>query len=204
MAAMSAEKRMSKPRARKAKGDHARIARAIRLLRKGAISKAGQALESKGIGDLEDPEIREHMKRKHPSRKEAISEEYYKFQTKEEVELKVGKILPKLDMIVAPGPSLLRNTHLRLWTGVFAPPATDEAIQHLEELLSNMANDKLPGWFMQAVNSAELMALVKAEKKTSHTVADHMPVQIPNTLAKVGDKAMLEQGLKEYVMEMMP
>jgi hypothetical protein len=36
------------------------------------------------------------------------------------------------------------------------------------------------------------------------TVADHMPVLIPNTLAKVGGKAMLEQCQKEYVMEMMP
>ena len=56
-----------------------------------------------------------------------------------------------------------------------------------------MANDKLPGWFMQAVQSAELMALVKAEKKETETVADHRPVQISNTLAKVGDKAMLDQ-----------
>jgi hypothetical protein len=36
------------------------------------------------------------------------------------------------------------------------------------------------------------MTLVKAEKKATETVADHMPVKIPNTLAKVGDKAMLE------------
>jgi len=48
------------------------------------------------------------------------------------------------------------------------------------------------------------MALVKAEKKPSQTVADHMPVQIPKTLAKVEDKAMLEQCQKEYVIEMMP
>ena len=48
------------------------------------------------------------------------------------------------------------------------------------------------------------MALVKAEKKPSQTVADHMPVQIINTLAKMGDKAMLEQCQKECVIEMMP
>jgi len=93
---------------------------------------------------------------------------------------------------------------MRLWTGVFAPPAADEAVQHLEELLSDMANYKLPGWFVQAVQSAELLALVKAEKNATETVADHRPVQIPNTLAKVGDKAMLEQCQKGYVMEMMP
>jgi hypothetical protein len=37
MAAIATEKRLSKPEAKKAKGDQARIARAIRLLRRGAI-----------------------------------------------------------------------------------------------------------------------------------------------------------------------
>ncbi len=36
------------------------------------------------------------------------------------------------------------------------------------------------------------------------TLADHRPVQIPNTLANVGDKAMLEKCEAEYVKEMMP
>ena len=57
MAAVTAEKRLSKARARKAKGDQARIAKAIRLLRRGAISRAGKALESKGLGDLDNPVI---------------------------------------------------------------------------------------------------------------------------------------------------
>ncbi len=87
---------------------------------------------------------------------------------------------------------------------MFAPPAADEAIKHLEDILSDMANDKLPGWFMQTVQSAELMALLKAEKKATETVADHKPVQVPNTLAKVGGIAMLEQCQAENVKEMMP
>ena len=37
------------------------------------------------------------------------------------------------------------------------------------------------------------MALVKAEATQAGGVADHRPEQIPNTLAKVGDKAVLEQ-----------
>jgi hypothetical protein len=48
------------------------------------------------------------------------------------------------------------------------------------------------------------MALVKAEAAREGEVADHRPVQIPNTLAKAGDKAMLEQCQAEYVKEMMP
>ena len=101
------------------------------------------------------------------SLKEDIKEEHYHYQPEEQMEIKVGNILHKLDMNAAPGPSGLRNAHLMIWTGVFAPPAADEAIQHLEDIISDMANDKLPGWFMQTVQSAELMALVKAEKKPS-------------------------------------
>ena len=48
------------------------------------------------------------------------------------------------------------------------------------------------------------MALVKAEAKLTGGVADHTPVQVPKTLAKVGDKAVLEQCHADYVREMMP
>ena len=57
MAAVTAEKRLSKAGAQKAKENQARVARAIRLLRRGAISRVGAALESKGLGDLDNPEI---------------------------------------------------------------------------------------------------------------------------------------------------
>jgi hypothetical protein len=50
-------KRMEKAKARKEKGDMARISRAVRLIRRGAISRAGKALESKGLGDLTDRSI---------------------------------------------------------------------------------------------------------------------------------------------------
>ena len=76
-AAIAAGKRLYKTGARKAKGDQVRVARAIRLLRRGAISRAGHALESKGIGDLTNGEIWNQMKKKHPARKEQIKEEHY-------------------------------------------------------------------------------------------------------------------------------
>jgi hypothetical protein len=72
MAAITAEKRLTKAGSRKAKGGQARIARAIRLLRRGAISRAGQALESKGLGDLDNTVTWEQLQRKHPERKQDI------------------------------------------------------------------------------------------------------------------------------------
>ena len=109
------------------------------------------------------------------------------------MELSVSKVLPNLDMNAAPGPSGLRNGHIRIWAGIFAPPDTDEAIQWLEMLLTDMANDKLPAWFMPAIEASELMTLVKAEAKLTGGVTDYRPVQVQNTLVKVGDKVVLEQ-----------
>jgi len=62
----------------------------------------------------------------------------------EELKVSVKKILPKLDIHAAPGPGGLRNAHIRLWTGVFAPETSEEVVEHLELLLNDMANDKMP------------------------------------------------------------
>ena len=83
----------------------------------------------------------------------------------------MSKVLTKLDMNAAPGPSGLRNGHIRIWAGIFVPPDADEAIQWLEMLLTDMANNKLPS--MQAIQAAELMTVVKAETKLTGGVADH-------------------------------
>ncbi len=88
----------------------------------------------------------------------------------------MGRVLPKLDVNAAPGPTGLRNGHLRIWAGVFAPPSAEEVVEWLEKLLTYMANGRLPAWFLQAVHAAELMALVKTEAKREGEIADHMPV----------------------------
>ena len=104
MAAVTAEKSLSKAGAKKAKGEQARVARPIRLLRRGAISRVGAALKSKGLGDLDNPEIWEQLQKKQPNRKQEIGEDAYEVLPDEEVELKVGNILPKLDMNANPKP----------------------------------------------------------------------------------------------------
>ncbi len=85
MAAVTAEKRMTKAKARKAKGENARVERAVQLLRKGAISRAGKALESKGMGDLDDIEVWIQINDKRPNRKRRIPEQAYIYQPEEEL-----------------------------------------------------------------------------------------------------------------------
>ncbi len=92
MAAEKAEKRMTKAKATKEKDEKAKIDRAVRLLKKGAISRAGKALESKGLGDLDDPDMWIHIDGKHPGRKRRIPERAYQLHADEELQLKLDKI----------------------------------------------------------------------------------------------------------------
>ncbi len=46
--------------------------------------------------------------------------------------------------------------------------------------------------------------MVKTKAMNIGEVADHRPVQISNTMSKVGDKAVLEQCQTKYVKEMIP
>ena len=79
-----------------------------------------------------------------------------------------------------------------MWMGVFAPTAADTAIETLENLIIEMANDKLPPWFVQAMQGAWLLGIVKEESRNGYT-GDHKHVVIPNTLSKVAYKAMLAE-----------
>jgi hypothetical protein len=116
-ATIAAEKTMEKAKARKEEGDNARIGRAVRLIRRGAISRAGKAPESKGLGDHVYIKMWEHITAKHPQRKWRIPEAAWAIVHEEELQVKVDKILPKLGVNAAPGLGGLRNVHLGMWTG---------------------------------------------------------------------------------------
>ncbi len=73
------------------------MARDVRLQRKGTISRARKAMESKGLGDLRNSEIIQQMEEKHPARRRHIGPDMYTFMPEEEVQLKVTKILGKMD-----------------------------------------------------------------------------------------------------------
>jgi len=103
-AVVAVKRKMSKAKARKERGDKSRIERAMRLLRHGAISRTGKALESMGLGDFEDPQVWSQISAKHPTRKRRIPETVYQFRSNDEIQLKVDKILPRLGVYAAPGP----------------------------------------------------------------------------------------------------
>ena len=57
---------------------------------------------------------------------------------------------------------------------MFAPEAADEVVEHLETLINDMANDKLPAWFMKATQAAEVIAIVKKGSKIdANSSAEH-------------------------------
>jgi hypothetical protein len=117
--------------------------------------------------------------------------------------LKVEKIVGKLINDAAPIPAGLRTIHMKIWMGAFAPDTVDEAIEHLEDMITDMANDRLPPWLMQAMQGADLLAIIKTEG-TKSEVGDHGPVVMPNTISKVADKALLQECHEEYTRELLP
>jgi hypothetical protein len=90
-----------------------------------------------------------------------------------------------------------------MWMGAFAPESADTAIQHLEDFITNMANAMLPPWFMQTMQGAYLLAIIKAEARRRYK-PDHMHVVMPNTLSKITDKAMTEECKEDYARDMLP
>jgi hypothetical protein len=99
--------------------DKARIDRAMRLLRKGALSRATKAMEHKGLGDLDDPELTRQMHDKRPVRIKNVRSDIYTFVPTEEV--KVDKIMGKIYNEATQGLARPKNTHARMWMGAFAP-----------------------------------------------------------------------------------
>ena len=53
-------------------------------------------------------------------------------------------------------------------------------------------------------DAADVIGIVKGEKEAMQNTTDHMPTQIHNTIAKVGDKAVLMLFQKKYIQEMIP
>ncbi len=93
---------MEKAASRKAKAEHARIQRAIRLIRKEAISRAGKALESKGPGDFSSEAVLQQLRAKYLARGKEIARDTFDYKLEEPLKLKLEKVLRRLDLNAAP------------------------------------------------------------------------------------------------------
>ena len=117
--------------------------------------------------------------------------------------MKVDKIMGKLNNEAAPWPTGLRNTRVKMWMRASAQGAAETSIEHLEDLITNMANDMLPPWFMQAMQEADLVVIIKTEAKVGRR-ADHIHVVVPNTLNKIAVKAMMHGCKEDYTRDLLP
>jgi hypothetical protein len=88
-----------------------------------------------------------------------------------------------------------------MWMGAFAPGTAETSIEYLEDLITNMANDSLPPWFMHTIQGADLMAVIKMEARAGRTVG-HRLVVVPNTLSIIADKVMMQKCKEEYTRDL--
>jgi hypothetical protein len=152
---------------------------------------------------MSNPKVMKQLKDKFPPRNIDIQRDTYSYQPGEELQLKVDKIMGKLDWNAAPGSSGLRNGHLGMWNGAFTLVFAETTMENLERLVSDMANDRLPPWFMQVMHGADFLAIVETEGNGSRK-ADHKSFIVPNTISKVADKAMAKKFEEICKSELMP
>ena len=202
-AAGAAQQRLSAASRESLRDEAARVAKGVRLIRKGAIAKGARALESLGRGDFADPAVKQQMVDKHPTRQRQIGEDIYSYQTTEEVQVDISGIIAKLDPNAACGPSGLRNTHMRALQGIFAPSSAARALELMNGLATDMVNDRLDPWFMRALQASNLVALVKKIPEDGGT-PDYRPVACPESFSKAVDKAVLKDMMNEYVQTLAP
>ena len=69
------------------------VARALRLIHQGEISKAGKALESLGLGDFSDPAVFLQMQEKHPARQKPIDDDIFDYEPDADMIISLGDIL---------------------------------------------------------------------------------------------------------------
>ena len=158
--------------------------RATRLFSDGEISKGLDALRSKGMGDLRDPRIIEQMKTKHPQRTMPLPNAAFTAPSTPHDFSEFGSYLAKLSHHVAAGPDGMLNEHLTCLARNTAPPEGKAAVESLKEFASLYANDKLPAWYVHALRSTRLVAIVKKAAAEENGVPSLRPVNIPGTLVK--------------------
>jgi len=112
-AASASKSKLSRRSEKTGTNNDKRVTRAIRLIKCGAISRVGRAMESKGLGDLSIPAIFAQMQVKHPPRLHEIDQDVFDFIPEEELQISVDRILPKLYLNAVPRPTRLWNGYLR-------------------------------------------------------------------------------------------
>jgi hypothetical protein len=121
-------------------GDKARINKAV----KGVTSISCKALEINGLEDLNNPEILKQMPDEHPEIIRQIAPNIFNFVPEDEKQPKSREILRKLSNKATTGPTGLRNIHIKMWMGAFESKSVDNAIEHMDDLITDMANSILP------------------------------------------------------------
>ena len=127
--------------------DEARTVRyATKLVEAGAVSKAMRILESKGLGDISVPRIRDQMARKHPQTRLDWDHD---LSGVERIQLtKVDLGLTKLRRHAGTGVDRFPFEYLfRIKRGVMPTAVREAAVSSISVLGSRILNCDLPGWF---------------------------------------------------------
>ena len=160
-----------------------KVTAAMRAISMGQISRAARVLDSNGVADASDPDVRAQLLRKHPRRKEPVQAPEasnghvaagFSGKTERQRVKAVANLFKQLQPLVNPGPFGMRNEYLRElalgWgsltaveqsEGTGGNPVAREALFELSAFMDSYLQGRLPEWFYGAWGSLSLTALVK-------------------------------------------
>ena len=116
------------------------------------MGKATNLLLSTGLGDLTDERVVRQLEAKHPSRKQALPENFLDdLGDCVRVSINLREVLRELPRHAGCGVSGFRNEYLRALTQDFANERAASAIPLLEQFAERYANAELLDWFYKAL-----------------------------------------------------
>ena len=183
----------------------------VKRVHKGCVGAAVQRLESRGVADTSDAEVRRQLRAKHPTRLGdnqvpqpdpqqypggALNDGASRHTTVDAV-ASMAEQLRRLPSYKAPGPMGLRYEHLAdLARGAatdpgdevhrqLAAPTARQALCGLDRLQHDYINLTLPRWFYRVSGSLRLVALAKPPNPARPNAKPVRPIGIADALRRV-------------------
>jgi hypothetical protein len=180
------------------------LSRAVPLIERGDLSRAGKLLTSHGLGDVSDPRVHAQLISKHPPRAMPIPEQLYSVPPPAPaLTLDLSQTFAKLPHGSAAGPLGMRNEYLSVLVGAFAPESGAEAVENISAVWTMCAQGRLPGWLCRAWMSATLVAINK-RRVESPTDIDVRPLAVGDALRRAAERAVLHAFTPAYRAALYP
>jgi hypothetical protein len=187
---------------RQAPSEERAIAKAVRLVGKGEVSKAVGLLASLGLADITDPNVVAQLEAKHPLRKKPMPPEV-RPGPRIEIEVRCKGVYRKLSKMSGTGPDGKRNEHLIVLDREFRDPTAARAIGFHEDLAKEFVNGLLPPWFYWVHSASSIVSAITKELAANVT-PEVRPIAMGNVVPRAWAVAVAQDARSLFRMKCEP